>query len=126
MYALNNHLSNTGSITLFPLINCSSQNKHYWAYYEMFYTFIFDGATIGQYLFGVDPVHNDNQIIKYESSRLSDHIKIWEQGTFEWHKNDKDLYMPFYRPTGGELIPIANLHIHSKDLISAVSYTSKE
>ena len=123
MIALNFHHNSHPTDTLFPLIHETSVDKRFWSEFKDFYGYIFDGATIGQYLFGVDPYHTSNIIIKNDSSRLTDHIQIWDHGTFEWHTNTNGLKIPYYkRNDTSELIPIANLHIHSKDLISASSH----
>jgi hypothetical protein len=121
MIALNFHYSKNANDILFPLITPYTENIKYWEFYSAFHTFIFDGATIGQYLFGVDPVNNNNTITRNDSSKLDGHVKIWNHGTFEWYKNNKGLNIPYFK-TDNTLVPIANLHIHSKDLISAISY----
>lgn len=122
MLALNYHNTIHPTDTLFPLIHETYVDKRFWYEFKDFYGYIFDGATIGQYLFGIDPVHTSNIIIKNDSSRLTDHIQIWDHGTFEWHEISNGLKIPYYkRNDTSELIPIANLHIHSKDLISASS-----
>ena len=62
----------------------------------------------------------------YDASNLPTHIPFWKYGKFEWYTNSKGLYIPYYREFNtNNLYPIVNLHIHSKDLISAVSYTDK-
>jgi hypothetical protein len=122
MRAIRRHLNNNQNTTLFSLIPKTPTNSYFWKDYNLFYTFIFDGAVIGQYLFGVD--REDSKI--KDTTFISNHIHMWEYGNFEWYKNNKQLYIPYYRlHTTQELIPIANLHIHSKKLIAAVSYTDK-
>ena len=70
---------------------------------------MFDGAAMGQYLGGVDPRNiggdsrgfvNETCVIKYN------------QYTFHWMGVD-GLMKPFLQ-VGCDLVPIFNLHIHSK------------
>jgi hypothetical protein len=126
MVALHSHFQKHPNDTLFPLMYPCNENNNFWKYYSLFHTFIFDGATIGQYLFGVDPIHTNNTIVKYDSSKLEGHIPIWNYGSFCWIKLQEGIYVPFLQKQDGTLYPIANLHIHSKDLASAVSYSKKD
>lgn len=122
MVALFKHHIQHPNDILLPLIHETPVDKRYWSEYISFYGYIFDGATIGQYLFGVDPFHTSNIIIRNDHSRLQDHVPIWEHGTFEWHRNSNGHNIPYYkRNDTSELIPIVNLHIHSKDLVSSSS-----
>ena len=75
------------------------------------FPFIFDGAAIGQYLYGIDPRNNPNNtigfinetcIIKYNKYKI----------TF---KNINGINKPFIAINNKD-IPIFNLHIHSKKL----------
>lgn len=122
MRGLSDHHNKNNDIILFPLITPSNTNSYFWKNYNLFYTFIFDGAVIGQYLFGVD---RDKYKIK-DTSVLKNHLQIWDYGDFKWHKDKNGLFIPYYKSKNtSNLIPICNLHIHSKNLISAVSYTYK-
>jgi hypothetical protein len=73
---------------------------------------IFDAAAIGQYLGGVDPRNiagdsrgfiNETCVIKYNEYRV-----IWNIG-------DDSVRRPFLQ-INGEIVPVFNLHIHSKNV----------
>ena len=71
--------------------------------------YLFDGAAIGQYLFGLDPIHTDNvRISGYENPsfpiRPSD--LSWHMETDTIHASD-----------GQNKYYFANLHIHSKEIL---------
>ena len=72
---------------------------------------IFDAAAIGQYLGGVDPIHEDskpgfiNETCVFNPSYL----------TFEWRKDEQGRRIPFAL-CGQVAYRINNLHIHSKRL----------
>jgi len=122
MRALSEYHRHHQNDMVFPLIPRTPTHIFYWKDYNLFYTFVFDGAVIGQYLFGIDR----EGCKPYDTTHISQLLNIWQYGKFEWHKNDKGLFIPYYRfHETSELLPIANMHIHSKDLISAVSYTEK-
>ena len=131
MYSLFIHLKNNKDDMLFPLSYPSNSNKYNWMYYGLFDGYIFDGAIIGQYFFGVDPYHSSGIINKQNIKDINglysfnDCVKIWNYNV-EWIPNENNLLFPYIREyPRGPLKPIVNMHIHSKDLISAVSYTSK-
>lgn len=93
-----------------PIGNTVMSSHKCTQYYNQF-NCIFDAAAIGQYLGGVDPRNasgntegfiNETCIIKYNSY------------TFHWVKN-KGLWRPYIMIDNG-MIPIINLHIHSKSL----------
>jgi hypothetical protein len=79
---------------------------------------IFDGAAIGQYLGGIDPLNtqepntigfvNETCIVKYNNN------------SFYWKQNENGLYCP-YIEVNNKLIQIINLHIHSKRLYAFMS-----
>jgi hypothetical protein len=124
MYALDYHNKRNPNDTLFPLIHKCDVDYRFNSHYGTFYSFIFDGATIGQYLIGLD-----NGIIGQDKAeiiqKLEGHINIWDHGSFEWHTDNRGLSIPFYKSTiHSELLPIANMHIHSKNLVLAVSYSN--
>jgi hypothetical protein len=75
------------------------------------FPFIFDGAAMGQYLFGVDPRNiegdttgfvNETCVIKYNNYKI-------------WFSNIDGMNKPFIE-IEKKNIPIFNLHIHSKNL----------
>jgi len=124
MHAFGQNISNNESLLLLPLIFPNNMSSEYWLNYGIFDNYIFDAAVIGQYLFGLDPLHTQNLeefLYKFQIPSIGITKYI-----FEWHKNENGLYLPYIKEhEKGPLIPIANLHIHSKNLIKAVSYTDK-
>lgn len=131
MYSLFIHLKNNPNDMLFPLSFASESNKNNWMYYGLFNGYIFDGAIIGQYFFGVDPYHSYGIINKQNIKDINklysfnDCVKIWNY-IVEWIPNENNLLFPYIREyPRGPLKPIVNMHIHSKNLLSASSYTSK-
>lgn len=72
---------------------------------------IFDAAAIGQYLGGIDPIHNNNEpgfineSCLFNPSLLSYHWILDEQGREVPHVS-----------FDGHLFPLINLHVHSKRL----------
>ena len=85
--------------------------------------FIFDGACIGQFVGGIDPrnepknlmkyfhkikkIFTKNNIISFINKESNIDVSKWE---IKWIKNKP------YKKCNDELIPIVNLHIHSKNL----------
>jgi len=127
MYCFKHYLNNNPDDMLFPLTYPSSKyNYHFWKNYGMFNEYIFDGAFIGQYLFGVHTHHTHKNIetqnienIISINRDMTGYLQCWDL-KYEWHK-ENNLLIPYINKNG-LLTPIANLHIHSKDLKSAVSY----
>jgi len=93
------------------------------AFYKGNLRFIFDGASIGQFVGGIDPRNEARNLMKYINkikknftknnviSFINKESKVdiskWE---IKWIKNKP------YKKISDELIPIVNLHIHSKNL----------
>lgn len=75
------------------------------------YNIIFDGAAMGQYLGGVDPrnIIGDTRGFVNETCMIK-----YDKYTFYWKKINT-LYYPYIN-VNDNLIPIFNLHIHSKTL----------
>lgn len=106
--------NNRNMVHAFPIINNSNSiGTTKTIYNEHFEKFngIFDGAAIGQYLGGVDPRNipgdtcgfvNETCVIKYNKYK------------FKWLKKGSH-YFP-YIEINNDMIPINNLHIHSKTL----------
>ena len=79
--------------------------------------YLFDGAAIGQYLFGRDPIHTDNvRISGYENPALpvrpSDLAWSLEQNTICASDGETEYYF-------------ANLHIHSKEIVDHPTIDNK-
>lgn len=127
MVALDSHFHKESTDTLFPLINPCSENPLYWKDYKEFGGYLFDGAILGIYYFGLDTYHTNGKIVTRNTSVYSlkdKFLNIWKHGNLEWTKTEKG-YMPYFKLTNGSELRIANLHIHSKDLSSAVSYARR-
>ena len=100
---------NKGQISELPTWKTSIENQKEY--------FLFDGAAIGQYLFGRDPIHTNNvRISGYENPEFPiqpSHLK-WEldgNSIFAVNKDEKYYF--------------ANLHVHSKELIALPMNDSK-
>ena len=102
--------NNRDKVNTFPIINDSIEKCIYNEKFEEFSS-IFDAAAIGQYLGGVDPRNipgdtsgfiNETCVIKYNKYK------------FKWIKKEEYLFP--HIEINGKLIPINNLHIHSKNL----------
>ena len=87
--------------------------SHGWS---QFGGYIFDAAAIGQYVGGVDPRNcpgdtrgfvNETCVIKY----ADEGVVIWKTD------DDNDVKRPFLQRNNRQIIPIFNLHIHSKALM---------
>lgn len=72
---------------------------------------VFDGCAYGQYVGGVDPRGNGKPIVGYINQQACHNA---EKCSIIWEKVN-GLRVPFY-VYGEEKLPIANLHIHSKEL----------
>ena len=76
---------------------------------------IFDAAAIGQYLGGIDEFNlidkTKNNTVGFKNETC---VVDYSKFEFCWKKTDK-LFKPYLKKEG-QLIPIINLHIHSKKL----------
>lgn len=127
MVALDSHFYKESTDTLFPLISPCEEHTLYWKDYNDFGGYIFDGAILGIYYFGLDPYHTKGKIVTRDISVYSlkdKFLNIWKHGELEWTHTERG-FIPYLKAKNGTKLAIANLHIHSKDLISAVSYTAK-
>ena len=81
---------------------------------------IFDAAAIGQFLGGIDPIlGNRGPGFVGELSVFLSHLF-----TYEWQMDNNQRWIP-YISYGGVKYPIANLHIHCKNLVLFSSLNSK-
>ena len=104
----------TGLIDNFPIIiEDNNENEEYKFVSKNFnkFNFIFDAAAIGQYLGGIDPIHNTGNTIGYVNP---DCIIKYNNYTFEWKTID-NMKKPFII-INNKMYPVFNLHIHSKSL----------
>ena len=81
---------------------------------------IFDAAGMGVYLFGCDPFHSNGVVIHNNSEKTWSHIK-YSQYEYKWERDSKNRNIPYINFGDGKWVRINNLHIHSKDLKSALS-----
>lgn len=107
--------NNIGFIKTFPIFikneNLLTNEQNFVSENSDIFPYIFDAAAIGQYLGGVDPKNqagdtkgfiNETCVIKYNNYKI-------------WFKNINETKKPFIL-IEDRVIPIFNLHIHSKNL----------
>jgi hypothetical protein len=81
---------------------------------------VFDAASMGICLGGMDPYHTGGVIVKGLAGKWSYHD--FSKYTYEWKKDEKGRLIPYIlRSSDTTWIRINNLHIHSKDLKSCLS-----
>ncbi len=87
--------------------------SHGWS---QFGGYIFDAAAIGQYVGGVDPRNCPGDTRGFVNETCV--IKYADEGTIIWKTDgDDDVKRPFLQRNNQQIIPIFNLHIHSKALV---------
>ena len=104
----------TGLIENFPIfINNDSESQEYKFVTKNFETFnyIFDAAAIGQYLGGVDPRNIQGNTVGFINETC---IINFGKYNFEWIIVD-NIKRPYIN-VNSKLIPIFNIHFHSKKL----------
>lgn len=129
MVALHSHYNKKKTDGLFPLVFPDpNADELFWKDYALFDNHLFDGAILGIYYFGLDTYHTQGKIITKvptQNSMNTRFLNIWNYGEMTWKKREDGLYFPYFS-TANKDHPIVNLHIHSKDLLSASSYTDKD
>jgi hypothetical protein len=101
----------TNEYALINALNQKPVNPSTYSQNSGLFNSIFDGAAIGQYLGGIDPIHEIskpgfiNETCVFNPSQL----------LFEWRKDEQGRKVPFAL-CGGVAYRINNLHIHSKRL----------
>jgi hypothetical protein len=83
------------------------------------YQSIFDAQPIGVYLFGMDIVHSGNKIQKGLTPEWT--AMNYTNCQFRWERDELGRNIPYIQTDAGDWVRINNLHIHSKDLLSAIS-----
>lgn len=84
------------------------------------YNSVFDSLPLGIYLFGQDTYHTDGKVKRKEQYECSS-IKPYKY-EYKWEKDEKGRNIPYILNNfTNTWIQINNLHIHSKDLKSALS-----
>ena len=88
-------------------------------HYDMFKKTIFDAASIGIYIGGMDPYHTNGIVIKGLKGKWS---KIdYTHYQYKWESDSNNRIIPYVLGPNDEWIKINNLHIHSKQLINNLS-----
>jgi hypothetical protein len=82
---------------------------------------VFDAAGIGQYMGGVDPIHNSNNTDGFVTPHCAFRV---DSVYFLWKKENK-LYRPYISVDQTTWYPIFNLHIHNKHMTRWLSSTQK-
>jgi hypothetical protein len=101
-----NFYNSTEYCNNFPIIDNTYLGKNFNSF-----NYIFDAAAIGQYLGGVDPRNQQGDTRGF----INETCEIdYSKYTFYWVKKE-ELYIPHIE-INNQLIPIVNLHIHSKNL----------
>ena len=116
----NDHLNDMQSLSKFfndnkdivlnlPIIPLSNKNSDI-DYGNLFEEFkcIFDGAAIGQYLFGIDCIEDPNK----NTCGFINETTIFNSSQFNYFFENKKPYILF----NNKRIPIVNLHMHCKNL----------
>lgn len=80
---------------------------------------IFDAASIGIFLGGMDPYHTNNVVKTGLRGRWS--LLDYTGYSFKWEVDAKGRRIPYVQRPGGAWIRINNLHIHSKELRACMS-----
>ena len=101
---------NKDIVKTFPIIDDSIDKNIYNENFKQFNS-IFDAAAIGQYLGGIDSRNKNGDTIGFINQTCE--IK-YNKYIFKWIKKD-NYYIPHIQ-IKNNLIPINNLHIHSKNL----------
>lgn len=84
--------------------------------------FLFDGAAIGQYLFGQDPFHQQNyRVSGYSNPQYCVKTKIEEFSFTVTNQDEKPTLIGRYYEQD---YVIANVHVHSKELLPELSSTN--
>jgi hypothetical protein len=120
MYNFSLIMRNTNLIDTFPIfIENKLENDEYQFVTKNFnkFNFIFDAAAIGQYLGGVDKRNDSNNTVGFINETCIIKYNLYNI-LFLDHENIKK---PFIN-VNDKLIPIFNLHIHSKELEKFVFY----
>ena len=86
--------------------------------FDVYNDSIFDAASIGIYLLGQEPFHNNGQIILGKKNPFSE--IDYTHNEFTWKRDSEGRNKP-YIWDGERWLLINNLHVHSKDLTSGLS-----
>jgi hypothetical protein len=88
--------------------------------YDNYNKTVFDPASYGQYLLGLDLVHTNGKIVTGIS--LDHHKIVCKRYKIEWQTKEDGFKKPYlFNENINEWVLINNLHVHSKDLKSGLS-----
>lgn len=113
------------SCKTFPIIKKNSHYNKTDIYNESFnnISMIFDAAAIGQYLGGVDPRNKNGDTRGFINETC---VIDYSNYSFIWiYDTATTLYLPYIK-VDNDYVPIANLHIHSKQLHKFLSSFPEE
>ena len=102
--------NNKKTVKTFPIIDNSVEKSRYNENFKEFNS-IFDGAAIGQYLGGVDPRNKPGDTTGFVNETC---VVKYDKYKFKWLKKG-EYYFPCIE-VNNNIVPINNLHIHSKNL----------
>jgi hypothetical protein len=112
--------SNTDYVYIMPTLFMDIKNQVDSRIYENYSNKIFDPASYGQFLLGLDTVHTDGKIKTGVS--LDHHKVVCKRYKIEWKTDNDDYKKPYILDENkNEWILISNIHVHSKDLRSGLS-----
>ena len=109
--------SSTSDLSTFDLSTFDGERAFVSRGWSQFGGYIFDAAAIGQYVGGVDPRNCPGDTRGFVNETCV--IKYADEGVVIW-KTDGDndvVRRPFLQRNNRQIIPIFNLHIHSKALM---------
>lgn len=104
--------------------------KESWENFTVYGDSIFDAASVGIYLGGLDSIHTGRTNVKGARLKMqkNDHEDMWASTIdytgyeYKWERDRLGRNIPFVKnPDTGRWIRMNNLHIHSKDLRSCFS-----
>ena len=84
---------------------------------------LFDGAALGQYLFGQDPFHQSGQ--RYSGFKNPAYSERTNLETIKWKLNGNNQESRLMIEVSNVQYKIANLHIHSKEVLPPLSVHSE-
>jgi hypothetical protein len=111
--------SNPDYIYVMPTLFMDLKNDVDSRIYENYNNMIFDPASYGQYLLGLDTVHTEGKIKTGIS--LDHHKVVCKRYNIEWKLDDSYKKPYIFDENKNTWILINNLHVHSKDLKSGLS-----
>lgn len=84
---------------------------------------LFDGAALGQYLFGRDPFHQHGLMISgFVNPEYAERTDVTD---FVWRCDPKEDYVDLVIGTRSGTFKVSNLHVHSKELLPELSDNSE-